>query len=189
MKVFLDSFIPRLFPGLDVQYISHEGKQDLEKSIPRKLRAWNNPNDHFLIVRDNDGADCERLKDHLLRSCPDHARDRTLVRIACQELEAWYFGDPQALSEAYRKESLRHLGRKGRYRDPDAITEPSRALERLVPGFQKVSGARLMAPLISPERNRSHSFRVFIEGVERIAGGTGNRGVHRHEDIALRTSP
>lgn len=43
MKVFLEALLPRHFPGLNVQCVSHEGKKDLEKSIPRKLRAWREP--------------------------------------------------------------------------------------------------------------------------------------------------
>ena len=37
--------------------VPHEGKQDLEKSIPRKLRAWREPSAHFIVVRDNDGGE------------------------------------------------------------------------------------------------------------------------------------
>ena len=38
---------------------------------------------------------------------------------------------------------------------------------KLVPEFQKVSGARRMASRLSRERNRARSFQVFIEGIER----------------------
>ena len=36
MKAFLEEFLPRLMPGFDFLCLSHEGKQDLEKSIDRK---------------------------------------------------------------------------------------------------------------------------------------------------------
>lgn len=40
MKVFLEGLLPRVLPEhIGVQLIPHEGKSDLEKSIPRKLRA------------------------------------------------------------------------------------------------------------------------------------------------------
>ena len=39
MKVLLDGLLPRLFPGLLFLCVPHEGKQDLEKSVPKKLRA------------------------------------------------------------------------------------------------------------------------------------------------------
>ncbi len=37
MQVLLDGLLPRLFPGLLFQCVPHEGKADLERSIPRKL--------------------------------------------------------------------------------------------------------------------------------------------------------
>lgn len=35
MKVLLDGLLPRLFPELPFLCVPHEGKQDLEKSIPQ----------------------------------------------------------------------------------------------------------------------------------------------------------
>ena len=43
MKVLLDGLLPRLFPGLPFLCVPHGGKNDLEKSLPRKLRAWREP--------------------------------------------------------------------------------------------------------------------------------------------------
>ena len=43
MEGFLEVLLPRFFPDLSFQCVPHEGKQDLEKSIPRKLRAWRDP--------------------------------------------------------------------------------------------------------------------------------------------------
>jgi len=62
MKTLLEELTPRLFPALDFLCITHEGKCDLEKSIPRKLRAWAVPGDRFVVLRDNDGGDCLALK-------------------------------------------------------------------------------------------------------------------------------
>ena len=56
MKVLLEGLLPRLFPGLSFLCLSHEGKQDLEKSIPRKLKAWREPGVRFVVVRDQDGG-------------------------------------------------------------------------------------------------------------------------------------
>jgi hypothetical protein len=44
MKLFLEALLPRLFPRLDFLCLQHEGKSDLEQSIPRKLRTWNEQN-------------------------------------------------------------------------------------------------------------------------------------------------
>ena len=47
MKALLDGLLPRLFPDLLFQCVPHDGKGDLEKSIPRKLRAWREPGVRF----------------------------------------------------------------------------------------------------------------------------------------------
>lgn len=168
MKVLLDGLLPRLFPGLPFLCVPHEGKQDLEKSIPRKLRAWSEPGVRFCVVCDNDGGDCQALKQALVALCREGGRDDTLVRIARQELEAWYFGAPDALAEAFANDQLRRLRRRARFRYPDAIDKPSAALARLVPEFQKVSGARRMAGVLSRE-NSSRSFQALMAGLDRLA--------------------
>jgi hypothetical protein len=169
MKVFLDGLLPRLFPDLFFLCVPHEGKQDLEKSIPRKLRAWREPGARFVVIRDNDGGDCHNVKDQLVALCNEGGRADTVVRLACQELEAWYFGAPDALADVFGLENLRNIARKTRFRNPDAIGQPARALERLVAEFQKVSGARRMAQALM-RVNQSRSFQVFIAGIETLAG-------------------
>ena len=42
-KAMLQGIIPRLLPGIETRYIGFEGKQDLEKRLPIRLRAWHNP--------------------------------------------------------------------------------------------------------------------------------------------------
>ena len=67
MKHLLQNLLPRLFPAMQFLCITHHGKQDLEKSIPRKLRAWNQPHDRFVIIRDNDNGDCRHLRDRAVQ--------------------------------------------------------------------------------------------------------------------------
>ena len=169
MRALLDGLLPRLFPGLLFQCVPHEGKADLERSVPRKLRGWREPGVRFAVVRDNDGGDCHALKDNLRGLCQAGHRDDTLIRIACQELEAWYLGEPDALAEAFGREALRNIGERARFRDPDSVVRPSDAVEQLVPEFQKVSGARRMAQHLTRERNRSTSFQVLMAGIETVA--------------------
>ena len=172
MRVLLNGLLPRLFPGLPFKCVKHEGKTDLERSIPRKLRAWREPGVRFAVVRDNDGGDCRARKEALRGLCEAARRPDTLIRLACQELEAWYLGEPDALADAYDREALRRLPRKAKFRDPDAVPRPHEVLERFVPEFQKVSGARRMAQHLTRERNRSTSFRIFLAGVEAVASET-----------------
>ncbi|TAK54307.1 MAG: DUF4276 family protein [Gammaproteobacteria bacterium] len=168
MKILLEGLLPRLFPHLPFLCVPHEGKQDLEKSIPRKLKAWREPGVRFCVIRDNDGADCAELKRNLVALCQRGGRDDALVRIACQELEAWYFGAPGALADAFGDERLRGIAAKARFRDPDGIVQPAAALTELVPEFQKVSGARSMARVL-PRENGSRSFQVLIAGLVRLS--------------------
>lgn len=168
MRDLLNGLLPRLYPDLNFLCLAHEGKSDLERSIPRKLRAWREPGVHFVILRDNDGGDCVLLKQQLKQSCRVAGRPDTIVRIVCQELEAWYLGEPDALADAFEKESLRRIGRMARFRDPDAVQQPSEALRKLVPGFRKVSGAKAMAGLLTRERNKSKSFQVLLSGLDRL---------------------
>ena len=169
MKALLDGLLPRLFPELIFLCVPHDGKGDLEKSIPRKLRGWREPGVRFVVVRDNDRGDCLVLKRHLRELCAVQPEHDFLIRIACQELEAWYFGEPDALAKAFRKESLRGIGSRARFRKPDAIAYPARELTKLVPRYQKVSGARALAGHLTREGNGSPSFQAMMDGVERLA--------------------
>ncbi len=177
MKVFLREFLPRLIPGWREQehflLVPHEGKSDLDKSISRKLSAWREPGARFAIVRDNDGADCAALKAHLLDLCRGTPRE-VLVRLVCQELEAWYLAQADALAGAYssRAKAIKRLA--DRYPDPDACAKPSRELARVVPEFQKQDAARRLGRQLAVDDERSASFRVFVSGVRRLmtpAGG------------------
>lgn len=170
MAEFLQIWVPRAFPGLLFKCVPHAGKSDLMKSIPRKLKAWREPGARFVIIIDNDNRGCEELKTQLLKSCRDGGREDALIRIACQELEAWYLGDPQALAAAFADPTLPDRLKKPRFRNPDTLPKPSKDLARLIPAFQKVSGARAVARYIDRERNISASFMTFVAGIDRIVG-------------------
>ena len=173
MQTLLERLLPRLFPALQFICIPHEGKTDLERSIPRTLRAWRVPGDRFVILMDNDSGDCLALKARLLRLCRESGRDDVLVRIVCQELEAWYLGEPEAMAAAFADNSLRRTGNRPRYRNPDALVNPSYQLKRMVPGFGKVDGARAMAGQLTRHRNRSASFAAFLDGLARLYPQSG----------------
>ena len=65
----LNELLPKLIPP-EIRYkcISHQGKQDLAKSIPIKLKAFkkSSPNTKFIIVHDQDSHDCQELKKDLV---------------------------------------------------------------------------------------------------------------------------
>jgi hypothetical protein len=62
---------------------------------------------------------------------------------------------------------------RGWSRDPDGVVRPSEEIEKMVPEFQTVSGARRMAKRLSREGNRSHSFQALMKGIEREAAALG----------------
>lgn len=177
MSVLLDAWLPRLFPGWVAEEhfkcVPHEGKSDLDRSIPRKLAAWKIPGDRFVIVRDNDNADCIGLKARIRTLCAQSGRPETLIRLVCQELEGWYLGDLGALAKAFDASAVDAPANRQRYVNPDNWQKPSEQLKRLVPSFQKLSGARVMAQHLSSESNRSVSLQVFVSGVRKIAAELG----------------
>jgi len=168
MQTLLEGLLPRLLPQLSFLCISREGKSELDRNIPGILRNWRVPGDRFVIVRDNDNTDCHALKACLRELCRQGGREDTLIRIVCQELEAWYLSEPSALADAFGDERLRNIGRQARYRNPESRVKPSDDIKNLIPTFQKTDGARRIAAHLTRERNTSHSFAVFLSGVERL---------------------
>lgn len=174
MEEMLRGFLPVLFPnwveGVDWRCIPHEGKSDLEASIPRKLRGWRQPGVRFVVLRDQDSAPCEDTKRNLRAICAAAGRPETLIRIPCRELESWYLGDLAAVDAALGTRELAAWQEKRKYREPDRLGNPSRELVKIAASYQKRAGSRAIGPHLDPERNRSHSFRVFVSGLRRFVG-------------------
>ena len=167
----LREVLPRFFPDLRENehwlIIPHQGKSDLEASYPRKMRGWREPGVKFVILRDNDGADCQALKARLVATVPAETSP-FLVRIVCQELESWLLGDIEAVAAAYpsaaqhaRFNSLSRL-------DPDSLTNASQLLKELIGTGAKRERATKIARHFRPDKNASKSFEVFISGVDRL---------------------
>ncbi len=168
-KMFLEAVLPKIAPGLNYVLITHEGKKDLENSLPLKLRAWREPDVRFLVLRDKDSEDCIRLKQRLREICEVAGRSDTKVRIAVHCLESWLLGDLNAVSTAYNNPSISALSSKAKFRNPDKLANAEEEMLKIVPEYQKVSGARVIAPFINLSANRSHSFKVFVEAIRQLA--------------------
>lgn len=138
----------------------------MKKSLPIKLRAWNEPDVAFVVVHDQDSNDCMRLKQELTELCSGYGK-RVLIRIPCHELEAWYWGDLAAVSAAYGKD-LTALHRRSQYRDPDKIDNPKQELRKHLPQLSQIEGARKIAPHMCMDLNTSYSFGVFVRGVQAL---------------------
>jgi len=174
-----------LGPEITFQVHPYNGKQDLLTKLPRRLagyRAWLPEGWRIVILLDTDEADCLQLKARMeaiahaagltTRSAASGAQFQVLNRLAVQELEAWFFGDTAALCAAYPRLKP-HLGERSKYSNPDAIAGGTwEALERELQrvgyapgGLAKVTTARVISAHMQPERNRSHSFQIFQQGL------------------------
>jgi hypothetical protein len=99
------------------------------------------------------------------RSRPARGSFSVTNRIAIEELEAWYFGDWQAVRKAYPRAPV-NLPQRAGYRHPDSISGGTwEALERTLRsagyfpgGLRKIEAAREIARHMDPARNRSRSF-------------------------------
>ena len=183
----LMEIVPRIVGNtITFQVHVHQGKQDLLRSLPGRLRGyarWLPVECCIVVLIDEDRQDCRELKRRLeavvqqaglvSKTAAGRAGGAQVVnRIAVEELEAWFFGDVDALRAAYPGVPV-SLGNRARYRDPDAINGGTwEALERVLrqaghhrSGLPKISVAREISRRMVPEHNRSRSFQVFREGL------------------------
>ncbi|MEM6650734.1 MAG: DUF4276 family protein, partial [Pseudomonadota bacterium] len=144
-------------------------------SIPKKLRAWQNPNARFLILRDNDRGDCKARKKKIETLIKDtNCIEKSKIRIVCQELEAWYLGDLSALEMTdFSNPNISNKQDKQPFSDPDNIDRPLIILDKLTkksftPKSQKSTLARSIAQHLSMTNNRSHSFNQTISAINAL---------------------
>jgi hypothetical protein len=185
MEAFLRGLLPRLLPpDRTFEIFPFQGKQDLFDKLESRLRgyaAWLPKDWRIVVVVDRDDDQCRKVKQKLediaarvkLRTRSRASSCWQLVnRIAIEELEAWYFGDWQAVRAAYPKVSAA-VPRQNRYRNPDAIAGGTReAFERILQrhgyfkgGLPKIEAARTLGNLFDPWRCHSPSFTCFRDAV------------------------
>jgi hypothetical protein len=93
-------------------------------------------------------------------------------RIVVEELEAWYFGDWQAVRSAFPSVP-ESIPRQAGYRIPDEIRGGTwerfeQVLKRagyFSTGLRKLECAKAVARHMRPERNGSRSFQAFLEAL------------------------
>ncbi len=185
----LSELLPRLIPQITFRIHPHEGKTDLLDRLPNKLKGysrWLTPDCRIVVLVDLDRGECEKLKARLEKSAHDAglttksaakgtSRPQVLNRIAIEELEAWFFGDVEALRAAYPRIPATLAGRRS-FRDPDRITGGTwEKLEQVLQragyfkaGLAKIAAAREIARHMQPDRNRSKSFAPFCEGIRAL---------------------
>ncbi len=186
-KECLEQLLPKIL-SQTITYKIHNfrGKSDLIKKLPMRLKGYKDwiPDDYRIIILvDRDNEDCRILKDKLediakqtglitKSISQDKKTFQVLNRIAIEELEAWFFGDVNAIVSAYSKVSP-NLGQQAKYRKPDEITGGTwEALEKVLQkagyhkgGLEKVKAAREISKFMIPKNNCSPSFQVFYQGI------------------------
>ena len=136
-----------------------------------------------MVLIDKDQKDCFQLKAQLeevahdagfvTKSSASQEGDFQVInRLAIEELEAWFLGDIKALLTAYPK-----VPKSRQYQDPNAITGPHKVLGRMLKqsnyhrgGLPKTAVAQNIAQHMEPNRNKSRSFQVFVEGLKACVG-------------------
>ena len=191
MQAFLEEALPVMLPA-DCTFRVHPspGKDALLRNLDNRLRGyarWLPPDFRIIILIDRDRDDCHKLKRTLeeaaaragLRSCSTAGEGdwQVATRVVIEELEAWYFGDWDAVKAAYPGVSG-DLPR--RYRGPDAVTGGTwEAFERMLQragyfkgGLRKMEAAQAVGQHIDPRRNTSDSFAVFRDAVLEAVAST-----------------
>jgi hypothetical protein len=189
-EMALHNLLPKLLVGEHTyRIISFQGKKDLLDKLPKELRGyqrWIDPDFKIIVLIDRDGQDCHVLKNHLEElSANAHLITKSkanknlifnvLNRIAIEELEAWFFGDHEAVKIAYPRVS-NTFQNKAQYRNPDQISGGTwEALERVLKaagyfkyGYRKTEAAANISKHMEPLRNRSKSFQIFWSGIADI---------------------
>lgn len=189
MEAALNVLLPKLLGDIEFQIIRFQCKDDLLKRLPERLRGyagWLPDGWRILVLVDQDDDDCRQLKQRL--DAMAHAaglrtraklrsgeRFQVANRIAIEELEAWFFGDWEAVRTAYPRVPA-NVPQKSAYRDPDRISGGTwEAIERVLrqagyfkTGLRKIELARSVAVHMDIERNGSRSFQAFA-GVVKAA--------------------
>lgn len=187
----LHNLLPRIIHGEhSFRVITYQGKRDMLSKLPSELKGyakWIPDEFRIIILIDRDDSDCHELKQSLnqyasdagliTKSASENHRFTVLNRIAIEELEAWFFGDSNAVRTAYPRVS-KNFERKARYRNPDAIKGGTcEALERILQaggyfkgGLRKIEAANEISKYMEPLHNRSKSFQVFWSGLETTIG-------------------
>ncbi len=186
MEFALRNLLPKIVKsGTRYDIRSFQGKSDLIKNLPSRLKAYYKRQDstlRIIILVDEDREDCLKLKARLekiaqevgfiTRSKAGAGNSYQVVnRIAVEELEAWFFGDVEALLMAYPKlkQISKTIKNRKEFLYPENISNGTwEMLERLLQkagyyagGLPKLEVARKVSAFMEPERNISKSFQLF----------------------------
>ena len=150
-----------------VLVLKHQGAGDLERSYAKKIESDPFKGSKFMILRDADNMDCQKLKSKLAEAVPSEKRARTKVRIVCQELEAWYLAQPEALETAGALHT--RVPASVLRKNVDGIMNPKKLFERHAHIKGQIERARRIGPCLDLASRKSASFMHFVAGLKALA--------------------
>lgn len=172
MENLLKVILPQILPvgyklGINCFLRPHQGKSDLRKSIPKKIRTFSNfyrPS-KVIIIQDQDSTDCKELKKNIIDLCRANGDCPILVRIPCRELENWYLGDMDAIEKVYPNFRARSHKYRAKYRNVDNL-HGAYELEKSIHNFQKGFASKNIPKYMDIETNKSVSFNQLMTGIQ-----------------------
>lgn len=176
LKIVLETLLPMVLPeNVLFRVIPHDGKQDLERSLPKTIPGLSKvPEARIIISRDKDESDCVLLKEKLVKLINDHCQCPYKIRIVCKNLESWFLGDLPAVQSAYNRFQPGKYQMTSDFRDVDSIGNPTQLLQRIVPELQnsvslpKLKVAREISAGMVVDRNKSISFINFFKAIRSL---------------------
>jgi hypothetical protein len=194
MEAALRALLPRILQDVSFAIYQHQCKDELLSRLPERLRgyaAWLPSAWKIVVLVDRDDDDCNELKARLeqiaqqakLETCTRRGvRGSYAVvnRIVIEELEAWYFGDWDAVRAAYPRVDAA-IPSQAKFRNSDAIRGGTwETLERVLRaagyfkmGLRKLELARTVAEHMDPDRNKSQSFQAFRSALREMVPSRG----------------
>lgn len=185
----LGQILPKINSEIEIQIMHFQCKSDFLNNIHDRLvgyKTWLPESWKIIVLIDRDDDDCGYLKGKLegyatsagfsTKTSPNfNGNFQVINRIIIEELEAWFFGDWQAVRTAYPKVP-QTIPSKAPYRDPDAIAGGTwEALERIFQkagyyksGLSKIECARKISLHMNVDRNTSRSFIVFRDAIREV---------------------
>ena len=158
---------------IKIHFRDADGYPDVVSLAASTVATWRKPHTRFLVLCDQDNADCKERKQRIIERIAVARRGAVDVRIVCRQLETWYLGDLDALVAARPK--LAAFARSSSVRgQPDLIVSPAKLIENeLAEGrLRKRALARDVGLHARTHANRSHSFNVFVDKLREILGAS-----------------
>ena len=194
-RAFLEPWCARLLKGHPVRVHPHRGKGSLPKApgeppdperqglldqLPAKLRGFADSldpkSDSVVVLVDADDEVPADLMRRLAKTAADYGPSlNVVVRLAVEEMEAFYFGDLRALEKAFPDADMK----AAREYKPDSICETWELFGRIVHdgGGNKVAWADAMSKYVTTQAraSRSPSFRDLLTSLAALVPASPSR--------------